>query len=97
MNPVLENDPDAYHTAAERVTTDGDDVWVVSVSTGKDWRVSAVFGSYESAEAYINDHRNFVENCPEDANEEYARQTAKYRLSGVNSPKDYYDSWPPDE
>ena len=92
------NDPIAYQRGANRVTSDADaDVWVVQESRGEDWRVSAVLTSYEDAEAYIEDARDFIENCPEDAPEDFCRRTVSFRLDGRKSPTSLYESWPPDD
>jgi len=95
-----ENDPEAYEKAGELVTTESDrDVWVVQCRYDKsqDWRVAAVLTSYEDAEAFIEDHRDFIENCPEGAPETFARNSAYYRLGSRNSPNKFFETWPPGE
>lgn len=91
-----ENNPGAYQKAADRVTSNGDrDVWVVEEKRGDEWRVAAVLTSHEDAEAYVDDKRDFIENCPEDAPEDFCRSTVSFRYSGRRSSKALYESWPP--
>lgn len=91
-----ENDPEAYDKAADRVTADADrGVWVVEENRGNGWSVSAVLTSHEDARAYVQDARDFVENCPEDAPESFSRSTIRFRYGGRSSPKKLFESWPP--
>jgi hypothetical protein len=91
------NDPEAYERAAERVTADPDDeFWVVEQNFGDGWRVAAVLGSYAAADAYIEDARDFGENCPADAPEDKCRTTVSYRHGGRKSPTKFFESWPPE-
>jgi len=95
--PHDDNDPAAYRQAADRVTADSDrDVWVVESNPGSGWRVAAVLTSYEDAEAYIEDAREFSENCPENAPERHARNTIRFRHGGRKSPNRLYETWPPE-
>jgi hypothetical protein len=92
-----ENDAEAYERAAERVTAPADeDVWVVEQNFGDGWRVAAVLGSYAAADAYIDDARDFAENCPADAPEDKCRTTVSYRHGGRKSPTKFFESWPPE-
>ena len=96
--PPMENDPEAYEQAADRVTADADqEVWVVQRKRGDEWSVSAVLTSYEDAQEYIEDLRTFSENCPEGAPEEYARKQIAMRVGGPNSPTKLFSEWPPDK
>ena len=96
--PLEENDPDAYRRAADRVTAESDrDVWVVQEKRGDEWRVAAVLTSYEDAQAYIEDARDFSENCPEDAPEKFSRRKRAFRHGSRKSPNKLYEQWPPDE
>jgi hypothetical protein len=93
------NNPESYQQAAERVTADPDkDVWVVlhRAKEQQDWKVGAVLTSYEDAEAYAKDLRDFQENCPEDAPEDLCRHTVQLRHGGRKSPTKLFESWPPD-
>jgi len=91
------NDPEAYQRAADRVTAAPDDeFWVVEQNFGDGWRVAAVLGSYAAADAYIDDARDFAENCPADAPEDKCRTTVSYRHGGRKSPTKFFESWPPE-
>jgi len=97
--PYSDNDPEAYQEAAGRVTTDPDqDVWVVQyrLNDSQKWRVAAVVGSYEAAQAYMNDYRAFAENCPEDSPDDLCRNTVRIRFGTHHSPNKFYETWPPD-
>ena len=91
-----ENDPALYREAADRVTAGGHEaVWVVQVKTADEWRVSAVLTSYDDADAYADDLRDFHENCPEGA-EEHGRTTVRIQHGSRRSPTKLYETWPPD-
>jgi hypothetical protein len=97
--PIGENDPEAYHEAADRVTADSDrDVWVVQKrhSESQEWSVAAVLTSYQDVRAYMDDFQTFSENCPKDSPEEHCRSAVHFRVGSPNSPTNMYESWPPD-
>lgn len=95
--PASENDPETYQESAGRVTAESDrDVWVVQEKIGGGWRVAAVLTSYDDAQAYMADLRDFSENCPEDAPEEYCRRNIEFRYGSRDSPTKMFEEWPPD-
>lgn len=92
-----ENDPEAYQKAADRVTADPDqEVWVVQRKRGDEWSVSAVFTSYDDAREYVNDLKDFAENCPEDSPEEYCRKQISIRHGSRKSPTKMFETYPPE-
>lgn len=95
--PIEPNDPEAYEQAAEKVTAESDrDVWVVQESRGDEWHVAAVLTSYEDAQAYMEDARDFAENCPTGSPERFSRRTVGFRYGGRDSPTKMFESWPPE-
>lgn len=94
---LAENDPETYEKAAERVTAEPDQqVWVVQRKRGDEWSVSAVLTSYEDAEEYVNDLRDFAENCPEGSPEEYCRMQITTKHGSRKSPTKMFETYPPE-
>jgi len=98
--PVKENDPAAYQKAADKVTAESDkEVYVVEkrYDNNQSYRVAGVLTSYSDAQAYMEDLRDFHENCPEDTPEQFGRKQVMFRVSTRQSPNKLYENWPPEE
>jgi len=69
------------------------DVWVVEYNPGSGWRVSAVFTSWEDADKYEDDLRDFIQSDVD----EYSPDSIRTRHGGRKSPTKFFETWPPGE
>lgn len=84
-------------TAKSPVLADADrDVWVVERNPGSGWRVSAVLTSFEEAEQYEQDLREWHEESNENMPEEL-HHDLRTRHGGRKSPTKMFEKYPPEE
>lgn len=78
------------------ILADGDrDVWVVERNPGSGWRVSAVLQSFDEAEKYEEDLREWHKESQEDIPEQYQHKI-RTRHGGRNSPTKMFEDYPPE-
>jgi len=89
-------EPDV-EAAKERLFADPDrEVWVVERNPGSEWRVSAVFASYDDADDYAADLRVVANNYPEDFPESFESETeVRIRHGSRKSGTKMFGSYPP--
>lgn len=88
-----------YDADGDRILADGDrEVWVVERSRGDTWSTAAVLTSYDDAQRYTEDLREFTNTYPDGFPEEHETETSvRIRHGGRRSPTKLFESWPPED
>jgi len=84
-----------YSDGTGRILAEPDrKVWVVEENTGSGWSVSAVLTSYEDAEQYEEDLREFTRNHNQNIPDDFEIKI-ETRHGGRRSPTKMFEEWPP--
>jgi len=79
------------------ILADGDrDVWVVESNPGSGWRIEAVLPSFEAAERFEDDFREWRREMNDNIPDEF-EHSVRTRHGGRKSPTKMFESYPPEQ